>query len=48
MSINYLFYANIVVWLGVASYVLILSRKQSALDRRLEQLELAEGGGDHE
>jgi CcmD family protein len=47
MSINFLFYANIVVWLGVASYVLFLAKRQAALSRRLEQLELAEDGRHH-
>jgi CcmD family protein len=47
MSINFLFYANIAVWLGVAGYVLYLANKQAALARRLEQLELAEDGRHH-
>jgi CcmD family protein len=41
MNADYLFYANIAVWAGVAAYLLILSRVQAALARRVEQLEIA-------
>jgi CcmD family protein len=47
MSINFLFYANVVVWAGVALYILLLARNQAALARRLEQLELADNGRNH-
>jgi CcmD family protein len=41
MNVDFLFYANIAVWAGVAAYLLILSRAQAALLRRVEQLEIA-------
>jgi CcmD family protein len=41
MNVEYLFYANIAVWAGVAAYLLILARGQGALLRRVEQLEIA-------
>jgi CcmD family protein len=47
MNIMFLFYSNLVVWAGVAGYILLLARKQAELDRRLEQLELMKGERNH-
>jgi CcmD family protein len=37
---NYLFIANVCVWLGVGGYILFLARQHSVLDRRVRQLEM--------
>ena len=37
---NYLFIANVCVWLGVAGYILFLARQHSVLERRVRQLEI--------
>ncbi len=36
---TYLFVANALVWIGVGGYLMILSRVQARLKKRLERLE---------
>jgi CcmD family protein len=49
---NYLFFAYLVVWVGLAIYLLVLQRRASALERELHGLnELlidSRAGGDRE
>lgn len=40
---NYLFIANVCVWVGVGGYVLFLARGQAVLERRVRQLEILDG-----
>ena len=37
---TYLFIANVIVWLGMAGYLVFLAGRSKALDRRVNQLEL--------
>ncbi len=39
-AITYLFIANVIVWLGLAGYVVFLTGRSKALDRRIRQLEM--------
>ena len=43
MGMNYLFIANVCIWLGVGGYVLFLARQHSVLGRRVRQLEILDG-----
>jgi CcmD family protein len=43
MAMNYLFIANVCIWLGVGGYVLFLARQHSVLERRVRQLEIIDG-----
>jgi CcmD family protein len=51
-GMNYLFFAYLVVWVGVAIYLLVLQRRASALERELhglnEQLIDSRAGVDRE
>lgn len=37
---TYLLWANVVVWLGIAGYLVFLGAKSAQLSQRLNQLEL--------
>lgn len=37
---NYLFLANVCIWIGVGGYVLFLAGQHRTLERRLQQLEI--------
>ncbi|HEU5001445.1 MAG TPA: CcmD family protein [Actinomycetota bacterium] len=41
-GLGYLGLAFIVVWAAIGCYLIILDRRQRAIDRRLEQLQAAE------
>ena len=38
-SLTWLIAANIAVWAGLGLYLIIMGRRQAALDKRLRQLE---------
>lgn len=40
---NYLLIANVCVWVGVGGYLLFLAVQHSALERRVQQLEMLDG-----
>lgn len=43
LTMNYLFIANVCIWIGVGGYILFLARQQSVLERRVRQLEIVNG-----
>lgn len=45
-GLDWLMYANIAVWIGLGAYLAFVGRVQSALTRRLEQMELDDEHGE--
>ena len=43
---TYLFFGNLVVWLGVAGYVAFLAAKSARLEQRLNQMEAIHDHGE--
>lgn len=39
MSLTYLLWANVLVWIGIGGYLVLLSGRQRGLQERIEQLE---------
>jgi CcmD family protein len=44
-SLGFLGLAFVVVWLGIAAYLLAITRRQRALEQRLEELKTRKNGG---
>ena len=44
MSIQYLVWGNVAVWVGVCAYLLYIGRRQSAAEKRLRQLSALQDG----
>lgn len=40
MNVEWVMYAGIVIWVGIAGYLFHLSRKQADISRRVRQMEL--------
>ncbi|NLY41420.1 MAG: CcmD family protein [Desulfovibrionales bacterium] len=40
---NYVFIANVCIWLGVGGYLMLLARQQKNLAQRVRQLEILDG-----
>lgn len=40
---GYLLAANVVVWLGIAGYLVFLAGRQKALEKRLQRMEVLDG-----
>lgn len=36
---GWLFWANVIIWLGIAAYAAFLGRAQNAIERRIRRLE---------
>jgi len=44
-SYAFLFWGDVIVWAGMAVYVLVLLRKMASVERRLASIEAQRGGG---
>lgn len=46
MNIEYLFAANVVIWIGIGGYLAFLASRQAALSTRVKRKEMLSNGRD--